>query len=140
VQWWDSAGKRRELAFRTNREAKDFKIKLEHDQREGTFVDPRLGRQPFGDAARRWLAGLAVAPETRRAYQSVLDNRVLPAFGDRALQQVAQDRERTAQLLNQFWRNCPVSGGRSRGWLSPARWTRPSGPPGSRVIAWMESG
>jgi len=101
VQWWDGAGKRRELAFQTNREAKDFKIKLEHDQREGTFVDPRLGREPFGDAARRWLAGLAVAPETRRVYQSVLDNHVLPAFGDRAIRQVAQDRERAAQLLNQ---------------------------------------
>lgn len=55
VQWYDGAGKRREAAFRTNREAKDFKIKLEHDQREGTFVDPGLGREPFGDAARRWL-------------------------------------------------------------------------------------
>jgi hypothetical protein len=48
VQWWDSAGKRRELAFRTNREAKDFKIKLEHDQREGTFFDPRLGFRSAG--------------------------------------------------------------------------------------------
>jgi integrase len=101
VQWWDGTGKRREAAFRTNREAKDFKIKLEHDQREGTFVDPRLGREPFVDAADRWLASLAVAPETRRAYQSVLNNHVLPALGDRALRQVAQDREGTAQLLNQ---------------------------------------
>ncbi len=89
VQWYDGGGKRREAAFRTNREAKDFKIKLEHDQREGTFVDPRLGREPFGDAARRWLSGLAVAPETRRAYQSVLSNHVLPTLGDRTLRQVA---------------------------------------------------
>lgn len=102
VQWWDGAGKRREAAFRANREAKDFKIKLEHDQREGTFEDPRPGREPFGDAARRWLAGLAVAPETRRAYQSVLNNHVLPTFGDRALWQVAHDREGAAQLLNQL--------------------------------------
>jgi integrase len=101
VQWYDGGGKRHEAAFGTNREAKDFKIKLEHDQREGTFVDPRLGREPFGDAARRWLSGLAVAPETRRAYQSVLNNHVLPIFGDRALRQVAQDREGTAQLVNQ---------------------------------------
>jgi integrase len=101
VQWYEGTGKRREAAFHTNREAKDFKIKLEHDQREGTFVDPRLGREPFCDAARRWLAGLAVAPEKRRAYQSVLMNHVLPALGDRALQQVAQDREGAAQLLNQ---------------------------------------
>jgi integrase len=101
VQWYDGAGKRPEAAFRTNREARDFKIKLEHDEREGTFVDPRLGREPFSDAARRWLAGLAVTPETRRAYQSVLNNHVLPTFGDRALRQVAQDREGTAQLLNQ---------------------------------------
>lgn len=101
VQWYDGTGKRREAAFGTNREAKDFKIKLEHDQREGTFVDPRLGREPFGEAAMRWLGGLAVAPETRRAYQSVLNNHVLPTLGDRALWQVAQDREGTAQLLNQ---------------------------------------
>ena len=101
VQWYDGGGKRREAAFGTNREAKDFKIKLEHDQREGTFVDPRLGREPFGDAARRWLRGLAVAPETRRAYQSEFNNHVLPTFGDRALRQVAQDREGTAQLVNQ---------------------------------------
>jgi hypothetical protein len=32
--------RRREAAFPTNREAKDFKIKLEHDQRQGTFVRP----------------------------------------------------------------------------------------------------
>jgi len=101
VQWYDGAGKRREAAFRTNREARDFKIKLEHDQREGTFVDPRLGREPCSDAARRWLGGLAVAPETRRAYQSVLNNYVLPTLGDRAPRQVAQDREGTAQRLNQ---------------------------------------
>lgn len=101
VQWYDGAGKRREAAFRTNREAKDFKIKLEHDEREGTFVDPRLGREPFSDAAKRWLAGLAVAPETRRAYRSVLDNHVLPTLGGRALGQVAQDREDATQLLNQ---------------------------------------
>jgi integrase len=101
VQWYDGTGKRREAAFRTNREAKDFKIKLEHDQREGTFVDPWLGREPFGDAASRWLGALAVAPETRRVYQSVLNNHVLPTLGERALGQVAQDREGTAQLLNQ---------------------------------------
>jgi hypothetical protein len=103
VQWYDGAGKRREAAFRTNREAKDFKIKLEHDEREGTFVDPRLGREPFSDAAKRWLAGLAVAPETRRAYRSVLDNH-------------SGRLHRTGKVPRSCstsrWWNCPASGAR----------------------------
>ncbi len=37
------------------REAEDFALKVEHDKRAHTFVDPKAGRTPFRDAAETWL-------------------------------------------------------------------------------------
>jgi len=41
VAYRDADRKQRERSFRTKREAQDFKVKLEHDSREGVFADPR---------------------------------------------------------------------------------------------------
>ncbi len=41
--WVD--GRQREKSFATSKEAKDFKIKTDHDVRAQIFVDDKLGRQ-----------------------------------------------------------------------------------------------
>lgn len=86
-------GRQREKSFVTKREAQDFKAKFEHDSRAQTFVDPRLASEKFSAVAERWLARHPGAPNTIRAYTAALRLHVLPVFGDRALNAVAQDRE-----------------------------------------------
>jgi integrase len=100
VRWYAEDGKQREASFKTRGEAKDFLVKLEHDTRTGTFVDPKLGAESFAVAAERYIGQLAAAPETKRAYRSVLANHVEPALGSRTLRQVGADRDGVARLLN----------------------------------------
>jgi integrase len=100
VRWRDDTGHQREAAFKLKAEATAFKIKLEHDQREGTFVDPRQATETFSEAAEAWLERLPVTPGTKRAYGSTLRNHVTPAIGDRQLRHLAQDRNAVADLVN----------------------------------------
>jgi hypothetical protein len=44
-------GRQRERSFATANEAKDYKIKVDHDTRAKIFVDDRAGREKFADAA-----------------------------------------------------------------------------------------
>lgn len=92
-------GRQRERSFATSREATEFRIKFEHDSREQSFVDPRLGAERFRVASDRWLARHPGSPRTRTIYGSVLRSHVLPALGDRTLRQVASDREAVQVLL-----------------------------------------
>lgn len=98
VRYWVD-GRQRERSFATVKEARDFKIKTDHDVRAQIFVDDKLGRENFGEAARAWLAGLARSEQTKLAYGNVLKVYVLPAFGSKTIQQVASDRQGVAELL-----------------------------------------
>jgi integrase len=98
VRYWVD-GKQREKSFATKREADDFKIKTDHDVRAQIFVDDKLGRQNFGEAASAWLAGLARSEQTKLVYGSVLNVYVMPALGSKTVTQVANDREAVSQLL-----------------------------------------
>jgi integrase len=100
VRWYAEDGKQREAAFRLRSEANDFRIKVEHDTRTGNFIDPKLGAESFIVAAERYIGQLAAAPETKRAYRSVLTNHVKPALGGRTLRQVGADRDGITRLLN----------------------------------------
>jgi integrase len=94
-------GRQREKSFRTAAEARDWRVKFEHDSRERIFVDPKLAGEKFGAVAHRWLARHPGTPNTKRAYESALRLHVLPMFGDRALNSVAQDREGFERYLRE---------------------------------------
>jgi hypothetical protein len=50
------------------REAEDFTLKVEHDKRARTFVDPKAGRTLFRAAAETWLGQhLGVTSVAQRA-------------------------------------------------------------------------
>ena len=50
------SSRQREQSFGDDlREAEDFALKVEHDKRARTFVDPKAGRVLFRDAAGTWL-------------------------------------------------------------------------------------
>jgi hypothetical protein len=92
-------GRQRERSFATANEAKDYKIKVDHDTRAKIFVDDRAGREKFADAASAWIDRSANSAGTKTIYRSVLSAHVLPAIGDRSLASLANDREAVAQLL-----------------------------------------
>src|SRR5690348_12705244 len=82
-------GKDVERTFKTQREAGDWLAKLEHDKRAGTYVDPKLSRETFGQAAERMIAAKRNA-RTREAYRGSLKH--LQAIVNRPLSAVANDR------------------------------------------------
>src|ERR1700691_3662778 len=88
VRYWVDS-KQRERSFVTRREDTDFKAKTDHDTRAHIFVDDKLGRQNFGQAAQAWLNGLARSEQTKLVYASLLHVHVMPAFGDKTIAQVA---------------------------------------------------
>lgn len=93
-------GRQRERSFATSRLANDFKVKIEHDSREQIFVDPALAREPFTDAAERWISRLKGAASTRAIYRQILAKHVSPALGSRTLAQVSRDRDAVTALID----------------------------------------
>jgi len=108
VRYWVD-GKQREKSFATAREARDFKIKTDHDVRAQIFVDEKDGQQKFSDAAAAWLAAQAIAEQTLRGYQSILSVWVLPVLGDKSLTAAAKDRDAVVKLLTQTMRHLGYS-------------------------------
>jgi integrase len=89
VRYW-AEGKDKERTFKTRREASDFAARTEHDKRAGTYVDPSLSRETFGQAAERMIAAKRNA-NTREAYRGALTH--LDSILNRPLQAVANDRD-----------------------------------------------
>jgi hypothetical protein len=98
VRYWVD-GKQRERSFATAGEARDFKIKTDHDVRAQIFVDGRSGRENFGEAVQTWLGRLTKSEGTKIVYGNVFNAHVKPALGGKTLAQVANAREAVSQLL-----------------------------------------
>ncbi len=94
-------GRQRERSFATLREARDFMAKVDHDTREHTFTDPKLGTEAFAAYAARVVAGMAVSDGTRKLYSGILRTWIEPFASVRTLAQVARDREGAVTLLNE---------------------------------------
>jgi integrase len=92
-------GRQRERSFATKREADDFKIKFEHDNREHTFVDPRAGKATFKDAAEAYIDNLDRAANTKTGYRVSLRTSCKSIHG-RTLASLAQDRDGVVALIN----------------------------------------
>jgi integrase len=98
VRYWVD-GRQRERSFATAREAQDFKIKTDHDTRAQIFVDDKLGREDFGAAVDAWIDRHAVGDSTKDGYRVTARAWVKPRFAGRTIAQVANDRDRVADLL-----------------------------------------
>lgn len=96
VRYW-VGGRQREKSFATSREARDFKIKTEHDARASIFIDPDM-TTTLGEYAGTWLAQHTVSDGTRRVYTSIFENRVKPVLGDKPLGKITRDDVRTLLL------------------------------------------
>lgn len=75
-------GRERAKQFRRKIDAEDWLRKQETTKRSGSWVDPSLGRQRFGEYAETWMAGqVQLAPTTAIKVRGHLENHLVPAFG-----------------------------------------------------------
>ena len=80
------SSRQREQSFGDDlREAEDFALKVEYDKRTRTFVDPKVGRVLFRDAAGTWLDQHLGADSSIATYRSVLRAHVDPAIGGKPI-------------------------------------------------------
>ena len=70
------------MTFATKADANAWLAAQQTDTGRGTWVDPSLGEELFGDYARKWLDSRSDLGEpTRAKFQGLLGLHILPAFG-----------------------------------------------------------
>lgn len=81
VKYRDPSGRQRYKTFRREKDARAFRTTTENDILRGDWIDPKAGRETFGDVAEQWLGVADVKRTTRAGYRSVLDAHLLPKWG-----------------------------------------------------------
>jgi integrase len=102
ARYRDPSGRERSRSFARKVDAERFLVSIEDAKLRGAYVDPAAGRVPFAEWAERWFNTTAtLRPSTRKDYEVLLNNQLLPGFGDTTL--VAIDtlavREWVAELV-----------------------------------------
>jgi integrase len=86
ARYRDPAGRERSRSFVRKVDAERFLVGIEDAKLRGAYVDPAAGKVPLAEWAERWFNTTAtLRPSTRKDYQTLLNNQVLPAFGDMTL-------------------------------------------------------
>ena len=86
ARYRDPAGRERSKSFARKIDAERFLVAIEDAKLRGAYVDPAAGRVPFREWAERWERTTAtLRPSTRKDYATLLNNQVLPEFGDLTL-------------------------------------------------------
>ena len=86
------SSRQRERSFGDDlREAGDFALKVEHDKRARTFVDPRAGQALFRAEAGTWLSQHLGADSSIATYQSVLRDHIDPAIGGKPISAIRRE-------------------------------------------------
>jgi integrase len=92
VRYRTPSGRELSKTFRKKVDAEKFLATVEADIARGDWVDPTLGRVTLEEWSQRWLASKRrIKPKTRAGYESLLEARILPTFGDLAINRI--DRE-----------------------------------------------
>lgn len=85
ARWYDADGKRRSKTFATKTEAKKFLDNISADLNRGDYIDPSDARRTFREVAELWFESRNLRPKTAQSYRTILEQRIYPAFGDRAV-------------------------------------------------------
>ncbi len=81
VRYWDPSHRQRTRTYHRKIDAQKFANLVETDISRGEWLNPDLGKETFGDWARRWQLTIAgLAPKTRERYESILRRHLLPRF------------------------------------------------------------
>jgi integrase len=92
VRWRDPlTGKEHTKTFRSSKQAREFKTRVEYELVRGTYIDPRGAKTRFGEWVDEWTTTwLHLRPNTVLQRESLLRSHVLPFFGDLPLGQITQ--------------------------------------------------
>jgi integrase len=86
ARYRDPEGRERSQTFDRKGDAERFLQRNGADLQRGEWIDPALRRVLFSEWADQWWQTTArLRPSTRRGYWQILQNHVLPEFGDRPL-------------------------------------------------------
>lgn len=91
VRWRDAEGRQLKRSFPQRRgvnpevSAEAFDAQRTADEARGDWLDPRLGKMPFGDYAPVWVKSRLHRVGTSASYEINLRRHILPAFGNRGL-------------------------------------------------------
>lgn len=78
--------KQRKKNFARKTDAKRYAATVEADLARHDWVDPQRGRHPFKEWAEKWISTTThLKPKTRESYESILNNHLIPEFGDRPI-------------------------------------------------------
>jgi len=84
VRYRTPEGLQRSRSFGRRMDADTFRAGVEVSRSRGELVDPVLGKISLGEWSTLWLRAVApgLKPKTLASYESLLNSRILPAFGD----------------------------------------------------------
>lgn len=85
ARWYDADGKRRSKTFATKTDAKKFLDNISADLNRGDYIDPSDARRTFREVAELWFESRNLRPKTAQSYRTILEQRIYPTFGDRAV-------------------------------------------------------
>ncbi|WP_410642654.1 tyrosine-type recombinase/integrase [Amycolatopsis sp. lyj-346] len=89
VQYYDQSGKLRSEVAANKNKAEARRDKLAESLAAGTYRDPALSKVNVSEMAEKWLSARHdLKPSTWWKYRALLDNHVLPAWGDKSLSAV----------------------------------------------------
>lgn len=89
VKWRQLDGKQSSKTFRTLRDAKDFKRKVEHDKSRGFSPDHRLAKIKFGQFAESEVfPHLRHGVATKRRRNGIMQRHILPVLGNMPIAQI----------------------------------------------------
>ncbi|WP_190814865.1 tyrosine-type recombinase/integrase [Saccharopolyspora pogona] len=71
--------------FTSKKSADAYADTLETEQRQGTWIDPAAGQITLTEWSTDWLDALDVSDNTETQYRSLLNNHILPRWGESAL-------------------------------------------------------
>ena len=87
VRWRDENGEQCKRSFPRRKGhdpencAEAFDAQRQADEARGEWIDPRIGRTPFGEYAPVWMKSRLHKTATVDTYQGHLANHIIPAFG-----------------------------------------------------------
>ena len=83
VRYRDEARRQRKRTFDRKVDAQRFASSVETDLVRGEWIDPKRGRELFGEWADKWLETIVDRkPKTRESYESIVHKHLRPRFGE----------------------------------------------------------
>lgn len=92
ARWREPDGRQRKRTFKKKSDAERYLTSIESSLLTGGYVDPSRSKVTVGAYAEQWMAGRTrLKPKTVASYRSLLNNRVLPRWGEVRLDRITYE-------------------------------------------------